>query len=93
MENSFQVVLLPQAEKDLQKLPWNVERKILNDLQALKSFPFVGGKVVKKMKTLKPVHYELKKGDYRIIFRIEEKRIFVKMIIDRKNLEKEIRKL
>ncbi|MBI2252190.1 MAG: type II toxin-antitoxin system RelE/ParE family toxin [Armatimonadetes bacterium] len=93
MENSFQIVLLPQTEKDLRKLPWNLEKKILEGLQLLKNFPFVGSKVIKKMKTLKPVHYELKEGDYRIIFRVEDKRIIVKMIIDRKNLEKEIKRL
>lgn len=93
MAGDFQVILLPRAEKELRKFSWGIEKKMLATLQLLRTFPFLKGRTIKKFKTAKTAHYELKEADHRIIFRVEEKKILIKMIIHRKDLERELKRI
>lgn len=93
MQNSFQVVLTPDIEKTLKKIPWEIEEKILKALQYLKISPLPDGNKIKKIKTLFPTHCELKEGDFRIVFRVEQNYVIVKAIVHRKDLEREIKRI
>lgn len=93
MQNSFQIVLVHNVEKTLRTFPLEIEKTILNALQCLKISPLPDGNKIKKLKTLFPTHCELKEGDYSIIFRVEKNYVIIKAIVNRKDLERELKRI
>ena len=55
--------------------------------------PFASGPNIKKLKGFKPPIYRIRSGDFRVLYRVYEKTIIILRVIDRKSLERVIKKL
>jgi len=51
-----------------------------------------GGSGIKKLKGFKPPLYRLRSGDYRVLYRLQSHNITIMRIINRKELEKIIKR-
>lgn len=89
----FSVQLTKPAAADLQSLPDSVRRTILEDISILEQDPFPSGPNKKKLKGFKFPLYRLRAGDYRVLYRIDQELVTVMRVIDRKDLERTIRRL
>lgn len=65
----YKLLLLPSAGKDLDNLPDQIFRKIKEKLLSLKDNPRQSGCI----KLTGEEGYRLKSGDYRILYRIDDK--------------------
>ncbi len=70
----YRIAYLKQALKDFNKIPANELFKIKESIESLKKNPKPTGS--KKLKGIKNL-YRLRKGVYRIIYKIEEKEIII----------------
>ncbi|NPA12335.1 MAG: type II toxin-antitoxin system RelE/ParE family toxin [Epsilonproteobacteria bacterium] len=78
----MQINFKKSALKELQKIPAQLQVKILNEIKKLKFYPEV--KNVKKLKN----HYpplRLRVGDYRVLFNVENGVIKIYAILHRKD--------
>ncbi len=82
-----------RAADDLGQVPIEIRKEILSDIRQLSSAPFPTGTAVKKLKGFKPPLYRLRTGDYRIIYRVEARAILVLRGINRKELDRTIKRL
>ena len=55
--------------------------------------PFPQGTTIKRLKGFRPLVYRLRSGDYRVLYSIRGKEKIILRVIDRKTLEREIKKL
>ena len=69
----YQVVLVRSAKKELQKLPKNKRNSVLKALKDMEKDPFLGKPLVGELSGL----FSLRVWPYRIIYRIEKKRLVV----------------
>jgi mRNA interferase RelE/StbE len=89
----FSVRLTRSAEDDLNRIPVEIRKDILSDVRQLSSAPFPSGTQIKKLRGFKPPLYRLRAGDYRIIYGVEAGTVFIMRIINRKELERIIKRL
>jgi mRNA-degrading endonuclease RelE of RelBE toxin-antitoxin system len=89
----FQVTLTDHAISDLESISQNHLGKIHSDLITLKSNPFPSAKRVKRLKGFRPPVYRLRSGNFRFLYNIHENIVTVLRVIDRKILERVIRRL
>jgi len=68
-------------------MPQNAIAKILS------ADPVLSGSNIKKLKGFKPQLYRLRSGDYRILYRVMGETITLMRVIDRKDLEKIIKRI
>ena len=68
----YEVIILPKAEKQLEKLDWLTQQRILNVLSRLKIRPFAH---VKKL--VASPHYRARAGKYRIILNIIKNKLLI----------------
>jgi len=73
LEMRYEVVLKPKAIKDLQKLPPNIQTRILDKVEMMQD-DLCGD--VKHLTNLTP-EYRLRVGDYRILFELETEAIVI----------------
>ncbi len=76
---SYKVVWKRSAEKELRKLPKEMIRKLLDQASMLSRDPFPAG--VKKLVNAESV-YRLRVGAYRLIFRVEQSKLVIEVILD-----------
>jgi mRNA interferase RelE/StbE len=78
------VEIIPQARKDLRRLPAGDRRRLLERLEAYAAEPVAGHDVV----SLKgaPGHFRLRSGDWRAIFQIVGEVVIVKRIRHRREV-------
>lgn len=67
---SYEVVLLPSAERDLDALPTDVRRRIARRLLALENDPRPAG--IAALKGCPPGTYRLRVGNYRASYRVDD---------------------
>ena len=91
--NKFQVILTAHAIGDLHGLPKEYRDQIHKDLKTLPGNPFPQGSTIKRLKGFRPPVYRLRSGDYRVLYFIRGSRIIILRIIDRKILEREIKRV
>jgi mRNA interferase RelE/StbE len=89
----FDIQTTQTAVDDLNNIPRELRNKILPDIRNLSSNPFLFGSNVKKLKGFKPPLYRLRSGDYRILYRVQGQLITIMRVIDRKELERVIKRL
>ncbi len=85
------VELSPRALRDLKAIPTETVRRILDDLEVLRSTPWPGPPKVKKLRRLEL--YRLRTGDYRSIFEVLGETVVILRIVGRKELERILRTL
>ena len=78
----MELIFNKKAEKDLEKLPFSVAKKILIQINQLKNFPNVRN--VKKLTNFSP-DYRFRIGDYRVLFEVQNNNIIIYRILHRKN--------
>ncbi len=92
MTLSLLVKLSPRALRDLQALEKGTARNILDDLKFLQNRPWPGPPKIKKLEGHKNL-YRLRTGDYRSIFEPISQKVVVLRVLDRKELERNLRNL
>ena len=90
---SFTVQLAQSAAGDLDGIPDRLRSQIVEAIKSLANNPLPTGSGVKKLKGFKPPLYRLRSGDYRVLYRIQSSAILIMRIIDRKELERTIKRL
>ena len=86
--NKFQVVLTDHAITDLHDISAEYQKQINSDLKTLESNPFPHASSRKRLKGFRPPLYRLRSGDFRIFYRIQEKTVIVLRVLDRKLLDR-----
>lgn len=69
----YKLYLLPSAQRDCNKLPKEILRQVKNKVQPLENNPCPPGCV----KLTGEEGYRLRSGDYRILYRIDDKKKIV----------------
>lgn len=89
----FDIQLTYSAAADLDCLPEDNRIRIIALIKKFSSDPFTPGANIKKLKGFRLPLYRIRSGDYRILYRIQEKTITIMRVIDRKDLERIIKGL
>ncbi len=75
--NFYKIEFLKTAEKELYKLPQDIQKRIANKLESLKQEPYpVGVKALKNGEG----RLRIRVGDYRIIYRVENDHLVILVI-------------
>ena len=91
--NRFQVLLTEHAIGDLEKIAKEIREQIQRDLKTLQTSPLPSGIQIKRLKGFRPPIYRLRSGDFRVLYHIREDKVTVLRVIDRKLLERVIKRL
>jgi len=91
--NKFNVTLTEHAIGDLKDIPKELRDQIHRDLRNLESAPFPSGTNIKRLKGFRPPVYRLRTRNFRILYHIQENNVIILRVIDRKLLERAIRRL
>ena len=89
----FDIQLTYSAGEDLDCIPENHRIKIIALIKKFSSDPFAPGANIKKLKGFRTPLYRVRSGNYRILYRIQEKTIIIMRVIDRKDLDRVIKGL
>jgi mRNA-degrading endonuclease RelE of RelBE toxin-antitoxin system len=90
--NKFQVILTDHAITDLKGIPAEYQDQINRDLQNLESNPFPHGGSRKRLRGFRPPLYRFRSGNFRILYRIQEQTVIILRVIDRKILDRILRR-
>jgi mRNA-degrading endonuclease RelE of RelBE toxin-antitoxin system len=77
----------------MQLLPDVVHSRIVESLEILRQAPFPSPPLKKKLKGFGFSLYRLRVADFRVLYRIDGKTITIMRVIDRKDLERAIKRL
>jgi mRNA interferase RelE/StbE len=91
--NKFIVNLTEHATNDLKDIPKELRDRIHQDIKALESGPFPSGSHIKRLRGFRPPVYRLRSGDFRILYHIQQNIVMILRVIDRKLLERVLRRL
>jgi len=91
--NNFHVTLTETAIADLNGISKELRDQIHQHLKALESSPFPSGTKVKRLKAFRPPVYRLRSGNFRILYHIQVNNVKILRVIDRKLLERIIKRL
>ena len=69
----YQVEFKPKAIKDLQKLPLNIQERIISKIEVMQN-DLQGD--IKRLTNFTP-EYRLRVGDYRVLFEVEQQAIVI----------------
>lgn len=78
---TYEIEFKPRAIKDLKLLPMTAKRRILARIEALRDD--LNGDV-KKLTNFTP-EFRLRVGDYRVLFEVEEAKVVVYRVVQRKD--------
>lgn len=87
----FKIIFTKTAGKDLNTLDVKIRYKILQATKGLEISPFPRGNIIKKLKGAKISLYRLRVGDFHVIYHIDDRKIVILFIVDRKDLEKKLK--
>jgi len=93
---AFRVEITRQAQGDLAGLSPQQRLQVLKKAQMLEENPFPERKAIKRLRVKTKsgeALYRLRAGDYRVIYLIKEKLVFILMVVHRRDLERAIREL
>ncbi|MEA3475607.1 MAG: type II toxin-antitoxin system RelE/ParE family toxin [Candidatus Cloacimonadota bacterium] len=76
----LKIEYLPDAKKDLEKIDKLWQRKIKNSLQILTENPALLKNKIKKLKGKYKDYFRLRVGNYRVIFRIEKRKLVILVV-------------
>lgn len=87
----FQIVLSPNASRDLDSFNDSVCGKIVRALQTLGDNPFPKGKLIRKIKGKKADFYRLRVDKCRVFYVVESGRVVVLRVLSKKEAGRFIR--
>jgi len=76
----LKIEYLPGAKKDLEKIDKIWQRRIKNILQILSENPAHLKNKIKKLKGKYKDYFRLRVGNYRVIFRVEKKKLIILVV-------------
>ena len=88
----FKILLTDHAISDLEEIAQEAKSQVLDDIKSLGPSPFPHGSRIKRLKRFHVPVYRLRSGAYRILYIIREE-IIVLRVIDRKLLDRAIKRL
>jgi mRNA-degrading endonuclease RelE of RelBE toxin-antitoxin system len=91
--NKFQVVLTEHAISDIEGIPKELRAHIHQDILGLESAPFPAGNRIKRLRRFRPPVYRLRSGNFRVLYQIHGDTVTILRVIDRKILERVIKRL
>ncbi len=91
--SKFQVLLAQHALGDLEDIPKYLRDQVIQDLKSLAISPLPSGSRIKRLRGFRPPAYRLRSGDFRVLYRIQSDKVSILRVIDRKLLERAIRRL
>ncbi len=89
----FAVQLTRVAVRDLDRLPSSDRDQVGRALQALEKNPAGGPPRIKRLKRFSFPLYRFRSGEYHVLYRVDEALMTVMRVINRKDLEKTLRRL
>lgn len=89
----FAVQLTRAAAKDLDALPPTARDQVIEDLRTLEEHPLARSPRIKRLKGFPFPLYRLRSGDSRVLYRIDATTVTAMRVIDRKDLERTLRRL
>jgi mRNA interferase RelE/StbE len=89
----FAVQLTQPAVRGIGSLPETVHSRIIEGIMSLRRDPLPSPPLKKKLKGFGFPLYRLRIADYRLLYRIDEKTVTIMRVVDRKALEKAIKRL
>jgi mRNA interferase RelE/StbE len=89
----FEIQLTSSAVDDLDCILDISKKKIIASIRKLSADPFSPGPKLKKLKGFKPPIYRIRSGDFRVLYRVKDKTITILRVVDRKDLERIIKRL
>jgi len=87
------IELTRAATKDLDRLPGSSRDQVLADVRTLQSDPLGSPPRVKRLRGFGIPLHRLRSGDYRVLYRLDADVVTVMRIVDRKDLERQLRQL
>jgi len=87
------IQLTKTAALDLDSIPNDIRRRIIEHMKILSTNPFSFGGTIKKLRGFKPPLYRLRSGDYRVLYRVHGDLVTIMRVIDRKDLERIIKRI
>ncbi len=82
---AYTVDFSPAAARDLKKLDPQVARELLLAAGVLEKAPYpMGSSRIKILIGINPPHFRLRVGDYRIVYRVELKKVVVVRVAHRR---------
>ena len=91
--NRFRITLTEHAVADLKDISEEPMEQIHQDIKTLEAGPFPSGTYIKRLRGFRPPVYRLRSGDFRVPYRIEADTVIILRVIDRKLLERAIKRL
>jgi mRNA interferase RelE/StbE len=88
-----EVQLTESAARDLDALAVAERRRLITDIRALATEPLGSPPRFKKLRGFGSPLYRLRSGSYRVVYRLDAEVVTVLRVIDRKDLERVIRRL
>ena len=83
--SAFAVEFAPAAARDLKRLDPPIRARILEACGVLARDPYPGPSgSVKLLVGITPAHFRLRVGDYRVVYRIEERKVIVVRVAHRR---------
>ncbi len=89
----FTVQLTQPAIRDIASLPAAIHSRIIECITNLRQDPFPAPPLKKRLKGFGFPLYRLRITDYRLIYRIDGETVTIMRVLDRKDLEKAIKRL
>jgi mRNA-degrading endonuclease RelE of RelBE toxin-antitoxin system len=90
----FEVRLTKTAEEDLQKIALKTQARILEKIKILEATPFPTIKPIKKIKGSKKIPlFRFRIGSYRVIYYVKESTVFILIVVNKREFDKELRVL
>ena len=91
--DKFFIQLTKPAAADLDAIPAAIRKLVLAGIRHLEQNPFADGSSKKKLKGFPFPVYRLRTGDFRAIYRINQDTVTILRVINRKELERVIKRL
>ena len=91
--DKFDIQLTYSAVDDLDCIPEARRKKIIASIKKISSNPFATSPNIKKLKGFKPPIYRIRSGDFRVLYSVRDNTIIILRVIERKDLERVIKKL
>ena len=89
----FNIQLTQSAVDDLNDISEKQRAKIIASIRKITSNPYADKAHIKKLKGIRPPLYRIRSGDHRVLYRVQENAIYIMRVLDRKELERIIKRL
>jgi len=89
----YKVIVTPLAQDDLRRLSPEVRLRVLKSMKRLEIFPFPTGKQIKRLKGTRIPLFRLRAGDYRVVYRIDERNVPILMVTHQRELERRLKEI